>query len=131
MIEFVFFKPDHLEVKAMVVAVAGNTLLLGYILRRMVSLFLIHSRFYFRMASQALFIGYFGTEGMALRTIRHAFEMGMYGGERPRRELGPGLEIYNPCHGSHNEKISLLHCKKFLVPCYPICVLAPPPHAFS
>lgn len=87
-VEPVLVEPYHIELSAVVVAVAFGASFFSHFPRIMVPCSLIEPVLDFSVAIEAFFIGNFLSEHMALRAIGNAFEMCMRLGQVSGRELG-------------------------------------------
>ncbi len=76
-VELLFIKSNHIKFSAMMFAVTCETIFTGYAWIGMVSFFLTYKRLDFFVTLQALDVGDFLSQIMALRTIAHAFEFGV------------------------------------------------------
>jgi hypothetical protein len=103
MVKGVFIEADHVEVAAMVLAMAFGTFLPAHGGGRMITLLLSNAARYFFMAGQALLIRDFFAQGMALSAIADPFQIGMRLGQGSGRELclktGKGAKRKAPNQG--------------------------------
>lgn len=87
MVEIRFIKARHIEIPAIVFAVAFETAFAPGLRRSMIALPPAEQALYFRMAIQAFFIGYLLSQRVALRTIGYSFQAGMRTGQGAGRKL--------------------------------------------
>jgi len=88
MVEFLLFKPDDLEIQAMVITVAGSAVLSFDLRGCMIPLVLVQAGFNLRMTGKAFVVRDFIAEGMAACAIGDAFQLGMCRYKLARRYLG-------------------------------------------
>lgn len=86
-VEIPFIEPGHIEIPAVVFAVAFGTVFTPDIAGSMVTRPAADKAPDFFMAIQALIIGNLFPKGMTLRTIRYSFQVGVRSGQGPRRQL--------------------------------------------
>lgn len=87
-VELVPVKTDHLEIAAMVVVMAGGTLLVFYIGGDMITPVAINPRSNLPVAVQAFFVGYLLSQDMAFDAVGHPFQVGVGLCQVPRTKLG-------------------------------------------
>lgn len=86
-VEFVFIKPYDIEVAAVVVAVANETIFPFDLFGCVVTGAAIQPGFDLLMAIQAFFVGDFIAQDVAFCTIEYTFQMGMRLRQLARRNL--------------------------------------------
>ena len=86
-IELVFIKTYYFKGPSVMVTMAGEAVLSFDFCGGVISLFLVYTGFDFFVTIQALFIGHFISQCVALRTVEHALQLGVCPRELTRRYL--------------------------------------------
>lgn len=108
-VEISFVKAHHVEIPAVMLAVALGAVPASYFPRGMVACLTADEALYFFMAGQAFIIGHFLAQRMALRTIGYPFQVGMRAGQGPGRQLGMQLRKEKSAHQSNDIQNASLH----------------------
>lgn len=90
MVEVLFFEPDDLEIKSVMVTVTRGAIFPLYFRRCVVSLVQGESCFQLRMTGEAFGVCHLIAQLMATGTFRQSFQVGVVYGEGAGRDLGQG-----------------------------------------